>query len=250
MRHRPASGRLSNGRTPIMTEPSTFVVVGAGLAGAKAVEALRAAGFDGRIVLFGDEPHLPYERPPLSKGYLLGQRRARDRLRARPESGTTRTTSTCGWAAAVTALDRHAHDVTHRRRAASAYDRLLLATGASPRHLRCPTTDLRRRAYLRTHRGQPAAASRPSARARRGGHRRRLDRPGDRGRRPRPPAPPSPCWSRSTCRCCGCSAREVAQVFADLHREHGVDLRLGVTGRRAARRGLGRDGRARWATAR
>ena len=49
-----------------------IVLVGAGLAGAKAAERLRSDGFDGRIVLLGDEPYRPYERPPLSKGYLLG----------------------------------------------------------------------------------------------------------------------------------------------------------------------------------
>ena len=62
----------------------TFVVVGAGLAAAKAVEELREAGFEGTVVVFGDEHHLPYERPPLSKGYLLGNDDARDGLRARP----------------------------------------------------------------------------------------------------------------------------------------------------------------------
>ena len=46
----------------------TFVIVGAGLAGAKAAQTLRAEGFDGRVVLLGAEAHLPYERPPLSKG--------------------------------------------------------------------------------------------------------------------------------------------------------------------------------------
>jgi len=55
-----------------MTELRTVAVVGAGLAGGKTVEALRAEGYDGRIILFGDEPHRPYERPPLSKGYLQG----------------------------------------------------------------------------------------------------------------------------------------------------------------------------------
>ena len=50
-----------------------FVIVGAGLAGAKAAEALRGGGFDGRLTLIGEEEHLPYERPPLSKGYLLGK---------------------------------------------------------------------------------------------------------------------------------------------------------------------------------
>src|SRR5699024_4241624 len=52
--------------------PGTFVIVGASLAGGKAAETLRAEGFDGRVVLLGDEAWHPYERPPLSKGYLLG----------------------------------------------------------------------------------------------------------------------------------------------------------------------------------
>ncbi|MGN6132805.1 MAG: FAD-dependent oxidoreductase, partial [Nocardioidaceae bacterium] len=50
----------------------TFVVVGGGLAAANAVSELREAGFEGDLVLYGEEHHLPYERPPLSKGYLLG----------------------------------------------------------------------------------------------------------------------------------------------------------------------------------
>ena len=53
--------------------PETHVIAGAGLAGAKAAEALRAEGFEGRIVLVGDEPEAPYERPPLSKDYLRGE---------------------------------------------------------------------------------------------------------------------------------------------------------------------------------
>ena len=56
-----------------MSAPRTVAVIGAGLAGGKAVEALRAEGFDGRLVLFGAEPHRPYERPPLSKAYLMGK---------------------------------------------------------------------------------------------------------------------------------------------------------------------------------
>ncbi|HEX6515003.1 MAG TPA: FAD-dependent oxidoreductase, partial [Nocardioidaceae bacterium] len=51
----------------------TFVIVGGGLTAAKAVEGLREGGFEGHLVLFGAEHHLPYERPPLSKGYLLGK---------------------------------------------------------------------------------------------------------------------------------------------------------------------------------
>ena len=56
-----------------MTADQTFVIVGASLAGAKAAEALRDEGFDGRVMLVGDERDQPYERPPLSKGYLLGK---------------------------------------------------------------------------------------------------------------------------------------------------------------------------------
>ena len=52
---------------------TTFVIVGGGLAGAKAAETLRAEGFDGEVVLFGDEAERPYERPALAKGYLLGK---------------------------------------------------------------------------------------------------------------------------------------------------------------------------------
>jgi NADPH-dependent 2,4-dienoyl-CoA reductase/sulfur reductase-like enzyme len=57
-----------------MAAPDTIVIVGAGLAGAKAAESLRGWRFDGRVVLVGAEPTRPYERPPLSKGYLQGQR--------------------------------------------------------------------------------------------------------------------------------------------------------------------------------
>ena len=60
-----------------MTTSSTFAIVGGGLAGAKAAEALRDKDFDGHIVLFAAEEHLPYERPPLSKEYLARQEAAR-----------------------------------------------------------------------------------------------------------------------------------------------------------------------------
>ena len=56
-----------------MAMGQTFVIVGASLAGAKAAETLRSEGFDGRVVLIGEEPVRPYERPPLSKAYLRGE---------------------------------------------------------------------------------------------------------------------------------------------------------------------------------
>src|ERR1700712_716850 len=68
-----------------MSSSETFVIVGASLAGAKAAEGLRDQGFGGRIVLIGAERHLPYERPPLSKGYLAGSAE-RDKVWVHPES--------------------------------------------------------------------------------------------------------------------------------------------------------------------
>ena len=67
-----------------MTNDQTFVIVGASLAGAKAAEALRAEGFDGRLVLVGAEDERPYERPPLSKDYLRGEAE-RDKVYVHPE---------------------------------------------------------------------------------------------------------------------------------------------------------------------
>ena len=61
-----------------MASSIRFVIIGGGLAGAKAVEALRDSGFDGQIILFAEEQHLPYERPPLSKEYLAGKKSLTD----------------------------------------------------------------------------------------------------------------------------------------------------------------------------
>ena len=72
-----------------------FVIVGAGLAGAKAAEALRERTADAEIVLIGDEPELPYERPPLSKGYLKGDSPRAD-AQVHPAAWYRRTPSTCG----------------------------------------------------------------------------------------------------------------------------------------------------------
>jgi 3-phenylpropionate/trans-cinnamate dioxygenase ferredoxin reductase subunit len=80
-----------------MTGTQTFVIVGAGLAAGKAAQELRESGFDGHLVLYGAEAHLPYERPPLSKAYLMGDD-GFDSALVQPRSGTTRTTSTCNWA--------------------------------------------------------------------------------------------------------------------------------------------------------
>ena len=127
---------------------ATFVIVGAGLAGAKAAETLRGEGFDGDIVLLGAEPERPYERPPLSKGLLLGKAEresafvhparwyADNRVDFRP--GVT-----------VTAIDPAAHAVTADGGAVG-YDKLLLTTGAAPRRIDLPGAELDGVYYLRT----------------------------------------------------------------------------------------------------
>ena len=71
-----------------------YVIVGASLAGATAAETLRTEGFDGKITLVGEEPYRPYERPPLSKGYLQGEAE-REEAFVHPRAGTRSTTSTC-----------------------------------------------------------------------------------------------------------------------------------------------------------
>ncbi len=132
-----------------MTANETFVIVGAGLAGAKAAESLRAWQFTGRVVLIGGEPLRPYERPPLSKGYLRGRGSFDDTAVHHPgyyaEHGIELLTGTT-----VTALDVRRRQVTVEPGGVVTYDRLLLATGAQPRPLDIPGGDLDGVLTLRT----------------------------------------------------------------------------------------------------
>ncbi|MEV5693547.1 NAD(P)/FAD-dependent oxidoreductase [Micromonospora globbae] len=128
---------------------TNFVIVGAGLAGARAAQTLREEGFDGGIVVVGDEPDRPYERPPLSKGLLTGS--------AEPDSVFVHD---AGWYAEhdvdlrtdarAVAVDRSAKVVRLADGEHIAYDRLLLATGATPRDLAAPGADLDGVLRLRT----------------------------------------------------------------------------------------------------
>jgi len=131
-----------------MTDEGTFVIVGAGLAGAKAAQTLRAEGFAGRIHLVGDERDAPYERPPLSKGYLAGTSE-RESVFVHdpawyPENDVDLLTGT-----KVIGLDVAAREVNLDGGAALAFDKLLLATGSSPRLLDVPGADLEGVYYLR-----------------------------------------------------------------------------------------------------
>ncbi|MBN2760101.1 MAG: oxidoreductase [Rhodobacteraceae bacterium] len=108
-----------------------IVVVGAGQAGASLVARLRAKGFDGAITLLGEEPVPPYQRPPLSKAYLLGEM-ALERLFLRPESFYADQGIVLRMDARVTGLDRAAKQV-HLGNETLPYDALALTTGSSPR---------------------------------------------------------------------------------------------------------------------
>ena len=131
-----------------MSDRSTFVIAGGGLAGAKAVETLRAEGFDGRLILVAAEPELPYERPPLSKGYLAGESPlAAARVHERAfydEHGIELLPGR-----AVT-LDPSARRLGLADGTALAYERLLIATGAVPRRPPVPGTGVAGVQVLRT----------------------------------------------------------------------------------------------------
>jgi 3-phenylpropionate/trans-cinnamate dioxygenase ferredoxin reductase component len=202
---------------------STFVIVGGGLAGAKAAEALRARGFDGQLTLIGEETHLPYERPPLSKDYLTGKT-GLDSVFVHDADWYAGHQVDLRLGVAATGIDRASRRVALADGSAVGYDKLLLATGASPRRL--PHVDGVH--YLRTIgdceriRDILATASHlavigggwigleVAAAARQAGLRvtvlETLELP--------------------LLRVLG---REMARVFADLHTAHGVDLRLGVS---------------------
>ncbi|MEU6098665.1 FAD-dependent oxidoreductase [Streptomyces sp. NPDC047079] len=120
----------------------TFVIVGGGLAGAKAAETLRAEGFSGRVILICDERDHPYERPPLSKGYLLGKEE-RESVFVHEPSWYARNDIELHLGQTVDAIDREAKTVRFGDDGTLVrYDKLLLATGAEPRRLDIPGTDL------------------------------------------------------------------------------------------------------------
>ncbi|MCW2811999.1 MAG: putative ferredoxin reductase [Friedmanniella sp.] len=204
----------------------TMLIVGAGLTGAIAAETLREQGFGGPITLVGAETHHPYERPPLSKAYLQGQA-DRESLFVHPDHWYADHQVELRLGTRATALHLDSHTVTTAEGTRLRYDRLLLATGSTPRRLAIPGADLDRIRYLRRLedsdqiRADLQAARRvvvvgagwigleTAAAARSAGLAvtvlEAADLPLVRVLGPEP-----------------------AQLFADLHRRHGVDLRCGV----------------------
>jgi 3-phenylpropionate/trans-cinnamate dioxygenase ferredoxin reductase component len=203
----------------------SYVIAGGGLAAAKAAETLRDEGFDGDIVLLGAEPERPYERPPLSKGYLQGSD-ARDSVYVHPADWYAEHGVDLRQGVTVTAIDRDAHIVATADGAQVSYDKLLLATGASPRRLDFPGSDRDEVLYLRTlgDSDRLRAAFKPSARV----------------------VVAGAGWigleTAAAARTAECSVAvlepqpgalhdqlgpELGEIFAGLHRAHGVEFRFG-----------------------
>ncbi|MFI2432010.1 NAD(P)/FAD-dependent oxidoreductase [Streptomyces sp. NPDC018693] len=209
----------------------TFVIVGGGLAGAKAAETLRAEGFTGRVILIGDERDHPYERPPLSKGYLLGKE-SRESVFVHEPAWYAQHDIELHLGQTVDAIDRTARTVRFGDDGTLVqYDKLLLVTGAEPRRLDIPGTDLagvhhlRRLAHAERLKGVLAALGRDNghlmiagagwiglevaAAAREYGAEVTVVEP-----------EPTPLH--------GVLGPELGELFAELHRDHGVRFHFGV----------------------
>ncbi|MGI8692054.1 MAG: NAD(P)/FAD-dependent oxidoreductase [Geodermatophilaceae bacterium] len=209
-----------------MTAEQTFVIVGAALGGAKAAEALRTEGFGGRVILMGEETERPYERPPLSKDYLQGKSE-KEKIYVHPEGWYAEHDVDLRLGTRVTAIDRTAREVSVEGGERVRYDKLLLATGSSPRRLTAPGSDLDGVLYLR--RIEDCEAIKAAF-----GTAKRV-------------AIIGAGWigleTAAAARAAGCEVtviemaelpllaalgREVAEIYATVHREHGVQLRLGT----------------------
>jgi 3-phenylpropionate/trans-cinnamate dioxygenase ferredoxin reductase component len=132
-----------------MTNDRTFVIVGASLAGAKAAETLRTAGFDGRVVLIGTEDERPYERPPLSKGYVRGEV-DRETVYVHPEGYYAEHDIELRLGRTAVSLNTAARELALDDGGRLRYDRLLLTVGAEPRRLPIPGGELDGVLYLRS----------------------------------------------------------------------------------------------------
>jgi 3-phenylpropionate/trans-cinnamate dioxygenase ferredoxin reductase component len=207
-----------------MTSSTTFVIVGGGLAGAKAAEALRDNDFDGHIILFAEEERLPYERPPLSKEYLAGKKSLADFTVQHSDWYRDHNVDLrLGWR--VSSLDPAAHTVGLPDDSTVAYDKLLLATGSASRRPPIPGSDANGVHYLRSYDDAEALNSvltegsslavvgagwiglEVAAGARQRGVNVTVV---ETAKQPLVAA----------------LGETVGEVFADLHRDHGVDLRL------------------------
>ncbi|MGI8761112.1 MAG: NAD(P)/FAD-dependent oxidoreductase [Jatrophihabitantaceae bacterium] len=210
-----------------MSTPESVVIVGGGLAGAKGAEALRDKGFTGPITVFGDETDLPYERPPLSKGFLAGTTPFADAL-VHPADWYGAHDVDLRLGTRVASVDPAAHQVTLADGAAIGYGKLLLATGAVPRRLTVAGADADGVLYLRRRADSEAIRATFGA-----DHRLVIVGAGWIGLEVAAAARDAgmavTIVETAELPLLAVLGRELAQVFADVHTEHEVDLRLGAS---------------------
>lgn len=210
-----------------MAGSPTFVIIGGGLAGAKAAEALRAKGFAGQVVLFSAEDRLPYERPPLSKEFLAGKK-SLEEFTVQPKSWYAEHDVELRLGTEVTTLDRTAHMVAFNDGDHEHYDKLLLASGSRSRKPPIPGADAAGVYFLRTVDDATELLAQL-------GDGRRLAivgggwiglevAAGARGLGTDVTVVESAALPLLTS-----LGREAGEVFVGLHRDHGVDLRLSTS---------------------
>jgi 3-phenylpropionate/trans-cinnamate dioxygenase ferredoxin reductase subunit len=131
-----------------LTTPNV-IIIGAGQAGGDVATQLRQNGFAGDLILIGDEPHLPYLRPPLSKAFLAGEVTA-DSLQTKGAAAYEKAAVTVRTGQRVEKIDRHEKRITLANGEVIAYGQLVLATGGRPRMMKVPGAELQNIFYLRT----------------------------------------------------------------------------------------------------
>jgi 3-phenylpropionate/trans-cinnamate dioxygenase ferredoxin reductase subunit len=209
-----------------MNTDDAMVIVGASLAGARAAETLRNEGFDGRLTLIGAEDETPYERPPLSKDYLMGKH-GRDKLYVQPRKWYGEHDVDLRLGTIVTAIDPAAHEAVLNDGSRLGYSKLLLTTGSSPRRLPIPGADLDGVLYLREVQDSDrirAAFDSASRVVVIGGGWIGLETTAA----ARTAGDEVSVLEMAELPLLRVLGREVAEVFARLHTDHGVDLRNGV----------------------
>ena len=204
--------------------PDSVVIVGGGLAGAKTAEALREQGYAGPLTLLAAEDELPYERPPLSKGYLAGKD-GFEKAIVHPEEWYAEHDVDLRCGAEVAAVDRDKHEVELADGTRLPYGALVLATGAEPRSLPIPGADTA--LVLRTHADSDRIKSTFGA-----GKRLVVIGAGWIGLEvaaaAREAGTDVVVLEAAELPLLGVLGPEMGEVFAQLHRDHGVDLRLGA----------------------
>ena len=121
----------------------TVVIVGAGQAGGEVATSLRQQGYEGQVVLVGDEAHPPYQRPPLSKGFLLGKMQLAQ-LYLKPEATYEKFNITLKLGTRVAAIDRAAQEAVLQDGSRLGYGKLVIATGGRAKLLPLPGVDQRK----------------------------------------------------------------------------------------------------------